>query len=100
MILPRANREGVGHDVPKEVRVRTQFVTAKTVREVLDAAFGPGSLLWLADAREPASGNRIVKTKRTDGMEIMDVTVCAFYVSLPQRQRFIYLSKPSIGCTV
>jgi hypothetical protein len=33
-----ANRKGVGHDVPKEVR------------EVLDAAFDPGSLLWLVDA--------------------------------------------------
>ena len=38
------------HDVPKEVRMRTQFVFAKTVREALDAAFGAGSLSWHADA--------------------------------------------------
>ena len=52
--MPRANRKGVEHDVPKEVRVpvHTRFVIAKVVREVLDAAFGPGSLLlWVADAQ-------------------------------------------------
>ncbi len=50
VILPWANRKDVEHDVPKEVRARIQFVFARTVREVLDAAFGPGSLPWHADA--------------------------------------------------
>jgi ATP-dependent Lon protease len=50
VILPWANRKDVEHDVPKEVRVRTQFVFAGTVREMLDAAFGVGSLPWHADA--------------------------------------------------
>ncbi|KAF8487020.1 ATP-dependent protease La [Russula ochroleuca] len=50
VILPWANRKDVEHDVPKEVRVRTQFVFARTVREVLDAAFGVGSLPWHGDA--------------------------------------------------
>ncbi|KAH9990850.1 Lon protease C-terminal proteolytic domain-containing protein [Russula vinacea] len=49
VILPWANRKDVEHDVPKEVRVRTQFVFARTVREVLDAAFGAGSLPWHGD---------------------------------------------------
>jgi ATP-dependent Lon protease len=71
VILPQANRKGVGHDVPKEVRVRPQFVTVKTVREVLDTAFGPGSLLWLADA-QPLVESRLQETgesKRNERME-------------------------------
>jgi hypothetical protein len=70
--LPRANWTGVGHNVPKEVRVRTQFVTAETVREVLDASFGSGSLLWLADA-QPLVESRLQETtgesKRNERME-------------------------------
>ncbi|KAH9022790.1 Lon protease C-terminal proteolytic domain-containing protein [Lactarius pseudohatsudake] len=46
VVVPRANRKDVEHDVPKEVRVRMQFVFARTVREVLDAAFGEGTLPW------------------------------------------------------
>ena len=36
--------EDVEHGVAKEVRACIQFVFTRTVREVLDAAFGPGSL--------------------------------------------------------
>ncbi|KAI9435500.1 hypothetical protein H4582DRAFT_2079605 [Lactarius indigo] len=39
-------RKDVEHDVPKEVRARMQFVSARTMREVLDAAFGEGALPW------------------------------------------------------
>ncbi|KAH9177280.1 ATP-dependent protease La [Lactarius sanguifluus] len=46
VIVPWANRKDVEHDVPKEVRARMQFVFARTVREVLDAAFGEGTLPW------------------------------------------------------
>ncbi|KAH9029165.1 Lon protease C-terminal proteolytic domain-containing protein [Lactarius pseudohatsudake] len=46
VIVPWANRKDVVHDVPKEVRARMQFVFARTVREVLDAAFGEGALPW------------------------------------------------------
>ncbi|KAH9056835.1 ATP-dependent protease La [Lactarius vividus] len=46
VIVPWANRKDVEHDVPKEVRARMQFVFARTVREVLDAAFGEGTLAW------------------------------------------------------
>ncbi|KAH9027501.1 ATP-dependent protease La [Lactarius deliciosus] len=46
VIVPWANRKDVEHDVPKEVRARMQFVFARTVREVLDAAFGEGALPW------------------------------------------------------
>ncbi|KAH9177271.1 Lon protease C-terminal proteolytic domain-containing protein [Lactarius sanguifluus] len=46
VIVPLANRKDVEHDVPKEVRARMQFVFARTVREVLDAAFGDGTLPW------------------------------------------------------
>ncbi|KAI0263695.1 Lon protease C-terminal proteolytic domain-containing protein, partial [Russula aff. rugulosa BPL654] len=57
VILPWANRKDVEHDVAKEVRVRIQFAFARTVREVLDAAFGPGSLPWRAlDAHHPLVG--------------------------------------------
>jgi ATP-dependent Lon protease len=45
-ILPWANRKDVEHDAAKEVRARIQFVFARTVREVLDAAFGHVSLPW------------------------------------------------------
>ena len=44
MILPWANRKDVEHDIVKKVRGRIQFVFARTVRDVLDAGFGPGSL--------------------------------------------------------
>ncbi|KAH9044893.1 ATP-dependent protease La [Lactarius deliciosus] len=46
VIVPWANRKDVEHDVPKEVRARMQFVFARTVHEVLDAAFGEGALPW------------------------------------------------------
>jgi ATP-dependent Lon protease len=49
VILPWANRKDVEHDVPKEVRTRTQFVFVRTVREALDAAFGAGTLSWRTD---------------------------------------------------
>lgn len=46
--------ESERNDVAKEVRARLQLVFAKTVREVLDAAFVPGSLPWhVADAHHP-----------------------------------------------
>ena len=60
VILPWANRKDVEHDVAKEVRARIQFVFARTVREVLDAAFGPGSLPWRApDAHHPLVESRL-----------------------------------------
>ncbi|KAH8987320.1 Lon protease C-terminal proteolytic domain-containing protein [Lactarius akahatsu] len=46
VIVPWANRKDVEHDVPKEVQARMQFVFARTVREVLDAAFGRGTPPW------------------------------------------------------
>jgi len=49
LILPWANRKDVEHDVPVEVRTRTQFVFVRTVREALDAGFGAGTLSWRAD---------------------------------------------------
>jgi ATP-dependent Lon protease len=59
VILPWANRKDVEHDVAKEVRARIQFVFARTVREVLDAAFGPGSLPWHA----PADAHPLVESR-------------------------------------
>ena len=53
VILPWANRKDVEHDVAKEVCARIQSVFVKTVREVLDAAFGPGSLPWHAPDTHP-----------------------------------------------
>ena len=58
MILPWASRKDVEHDVPKEVRARMQFVFARTVREVLDAVLGVGSLPWRADAHRSSSARR------------------------------------------
>jgi ATP-dependent Lon protease len=52
VILPWANRRDVEHDVAKEIRGHIQFAFARSVREVLDAAFGPGSLPWHAPAGE------------------------------------------------
>ena len=59
VIVPWANRKDVEHDVPKEVRARMQFVFARTVREVLDAAFGDGTLPWRADAHHPLVESRL-----------------------------------------
>ena len=59
VIVPWANRKDVEHDVPKEVRARMQFVFARTVREVLDAAFGVGTLSWRADAHHPLVESRL-----------------------------------------
>jgi ATP-dependent Lon protease len=60
VILPWANRRDVEHDVTREVRGRIQFVFARTVREVLDAAFGPGSLPWRApDVHHPIVESRL-----------------------------------------
>ena len=59
VIVPWANRKDVEHDVPKEVRARMQFVFARTVREVLDAAFGVGALPWRADAHHPLVESRL-----------------------------------------
>ncbi|KAI0668849.1 ATP-dependent protease La [Trametes maxima] len=49
IILPWANRKDVEHDVPPEVRSAMQFVFARTMEEVLDAAFGKGVLSWRRD---------------------------------------------------
>ena len=46
VIVPWANRKGVELNVLKEVRTRMQFVSARTVRETPDAAFGEGTLPW------------------------------------------------------
>ncbi|KAI0632876.1 ATP-dependent protease La [Trametes polyzona] len=46
IILPWANRKDVEHDVPPEVRAEVQFVFARTMEDVLDAAFGKGVLSW------------------------------------------------------
>jgi ATP-dependent Lon protease len=56
VILPWANRKDVEHDVPKEVRTRTQFVFVRTVREALDAAFGVGTLPWRAGVQPLVEG--------------------------------------------
>jgi ATP-dependent Lon protease len=54
VILPWANQKHVEYDVTNDVHARIQFVFARTVREVLNAAFGPGSLPWRApDAHHP-----------------------------------------------
>ncbi|KAN0118136.1 Lon protease (S16) C-terminal proteolytic domain containing protein [Russula decolorans] len=53
VILPWANRKDVEHDVAKG------FVFARTVREVLDAAFGPGSLPWHAPHAHPLVESRL-----------------------------------------
>jgi ATP-dependent Lon protease len=58
VILPWANRKDVERDVAKEVRGRIQFMFAKTVREALDAAFGPGSLPWHAPDAHPLVESR------------------------------------------
>jgi ATP-dependent Lon protease len=59
VILPWGNRKDVEHDVAKEVRARIQFVFARTVREALDAAFGPGSLSWHAPDAHPLVESRL-----------------------------------------
>jgi ATP-dependent Lon protease len=46
LILPWANRKDVEHDVAPEIRNTIQFVFARTVEEVLEAAFGKGHLHW------------------------------------------------------
>ncbi|KAI0351613.1 ATP-dependent protease La [Trametes cingulata] len=46
VILPWANRKDVEHDVPPEIRAEMQFVFARTMEEVLEAAFGKGVLNW------------------------------------------------------
>ncbi|KAI0326803.1 ATP-dependent protease La [Cubamyces sp. BRFM 1775] len=46
VILPWANRKDVEHDVPAEIRAEMQFVFARTMDEVLEAAFGKGVLNW------------------------------------------------------
>ncbi len=46
VILPWANRKDVEHDVPPEVRAEMQFVFARTMDEVLEAAFGKGVQSW------------------------------------------------------
>ena len=58
-ILPQASRKDFGRDVAKEIRARIQFVFARTVREVLDATFGPGSLPWHALDTYPLVESRI-----------------------------------------
>jgi ATP-dependent Lon protease len=41
VILPRANRKDVEHDVPKEIINVMRFVYVSRVEEALEAAFGP-----------------------------------------------------------
>lgn len=50
VILPYANRKDVEHDVAPEIRNEMEFVFVKTVREALDAAFGPATLAWRREA--------------------------------------------------
>jgi len=57
--LPWANRKDVEHDVAKETRGHIQFVFARTVREVLDVAFGPGSLPCHAPDAHPLVESRL-----------------------------------------
>ncbi|PVF96387.1 ATP-dependent protease La [Serendipita vermifera] len=42
VILPRANRKDVEHDVPAEIHRKMEFVYVSRVEEALEAAFGPG----------------------------------------------------------
>ncbi|KAI0776816.1 ATP-dependent protease La [Trametes elegans] len=46
VILPWANRKDVEHDVPPEVRAEMEFVFARTMEDVLEAAFGKNVLSW------------------------------------------------------
>ncbi|KAF9006341.1 ATP-dependent protease La [Hymenopellis radicata] len=46
VILPWANRKDVEHDVAPEIRNEMEFVFVRTIREALDAAFGPATLAW------------------------------------------------------
>jgi len=59
VVLPWANRKDVRHEVPREVWARMQFVFARMVRKVLDAAFGVGTLPWRADAHHPLVETRL-----------------------------------------
>jgi ATP-dependent Lon protease len=60
VILPWANRKDVEYDVAMEVRACIQFAFARMVREVFDAAFGPGSLPWRApDTHHPLVESRL-----------------------------------------
>ncbi|KAF8903056.1 Lon protease C-terminal proteolytic domain-containing protein [Mucidula mucida] len=46
VILPWANRKDVEHDVAPEIRNEMEFVFVRSIREALDAAFGPATLAW------------------------------------------------------
>ncbi|KAF8440056.1 Lon protease C-terminal proteolytic domain-containing protein [Boletus edulis BED1] len=50
VILPWANRKDVEHDVSPEIRREMQFCFVRTIDEVLDAAFGRGTLGWKREA--------------------------------------------------
>ena len=50
VILPWANRKDVEHDVAPEVRNEMEFVFVRTVREVLEAAFGRDTLGWRGES--------------------------------------------------
>ena len=50
VILSWANRKDVEHDVAPEVRNEMEFVFVRTVREVLEAAFGRGTLAWRGES--------------------------------------------------
>jgi hypothetical protein len=61
-IPPWANRKDVEYQVDyavKEVRARIRFVFVRTMREVLDAAFGPGLLPWRAPDAHTTSLRKI-----------------------------------------
>jgi hypothetical protein len=83
----------------------SSFVIAKTVREVLDAAFGPGSLLWLADA-QPLVESRIQETgesKRNETREWDGDNGCysmCFPMSPFLGASGSFISQSPIGCTV
>ncbi|KAL1745337.1 Lon protease C-terminal proteolytic domain-containing protein [Schizophyllum fasciatum] len=59
VILPCANRKDVEHDVAAEIRNEMEFVFVRTVREALDAAFGPGKLAWRRDVQIPLMESRM-----------------------------------------
>ena len=59
VVFPWANRKEVEHDVHEEVGEHVQFVSARTVREVLDAAFRVSTLPRRADAHNPLVESRL-----------------------------------------
>ena len=50
VILSWANRKDAEHDVVPEVRNEMEFVLVRAVREVLEAAFGRGTIGWRGES--------------------------------------------------